>query len=88
MSHLVLSKDGTRVYVSSGDSADPFELLEIDLATGDRTIVASATVGVGPAIGRIVAAGGGDDRLFALSFTDRGLVEVDLTTGDRVIISY
>lgn len=78
------SADGSQFYLLQTDGT----AMRVDPATGDRTILSSATVGMGPAImnGRDIALDPAGNRLIATS--DVGAVyAIDLATGDRTEIS-
>jgi len=81
---------GDRLYV-----ADPATIFEVDLLTGDRTILSASTAGTGPEligiVGMDVEPGG--SLVVALSPTEYfwspyvSLLRVDPTTGDRTLVS-
>jgi hypothetical protein len=69
--------------------SDLVSLSRIDLATGNRTVVSSATVGAGPYTGRIAnftidtRTNHAGHAIGIMRGTDYSLVSVDLTSGDR-----
>lgn len=68
---------------------DEYSLVDIDLETGDRSIIVSSDVGDGPPLSNPQAfafdASGG--RLYLADWASNALFTVDVATGDRTIIS-
>ncbi len=88
VNNLTASQSGTAYFQLVEDMGTPVPyILEIDLSTGDRTLLSSDSAGSGPAF-RDYEAGGvvveDDDSLLAL-FGD--VYRIDRTTGDRTVVS-
>jgi hypothetical protein len=64
-------------------------IVSVDLATGDRTIVSSSSIGAGPRFGdlRDVALDAVRERLLALDAFPNRVMAVDLATGARTVLS-
>ena len=84
---LVLDSVNNRVLVANNDA---FTLYDVDLATGDRTIISDSVTGSGP----LIAKNGGveldtnSNRALAIHrVPNAALYGVNLTTGDRTLIS-
>ncbi len=85
--------NGSLLVLVDPPGAAPGVLMRVDRATGDRSIVSSATVGSGPAFETLtgLAYGPTTDRIYVSN--DRAstqfgqLLEVDPLTGDRAVLS-
>ena len=64
-------------------------IFSVDLATGDRTIVADANTGTGPPLSALssVVIDSENNRLLATDLGSDSLIGVDLQTGNRLILS-
>jgi sugar lactone lactonase YvrE len=101
-SHLIgiaRSADGTLIVADPSAFGSPFGLYRIDPATGNRTVIASAAVGTGPAMSPVDIAFAASGELIVsnsatLSLGPGGIVttpgsvmRVDPATGNRTILS-
>ena len=87
--YIVLNAAEDKAYVAdSGSSVRA--IFEVDLATGDRTIISDAMTGTGPNIfsPRSISLNALENKAYVVdSWSNDALFEVDLITGDRTIIS-
>lgn len=85
---MVLDVAAQRVLVNEGAYPD-HDLMAIDLATGDRTVIASDAIGSGPVIVHAegLALDTANNRALVVDGYLDILVAIDLTSGDRTILS-
>ena len=83
---IQLSPDGESLYVID---ALTDALFRIDIGTGDRTVLSSATVGSGTnfAIGYGVAVNSAETVAYVCDISLDAVLAVDLATGNRTILS-
>lgn len=85
VSRAVLDKTSGTVYAYSDMLA---AVVSISIASGNRSIVTSNTIGDGPALGFLTFLALGGSRLFAATGDFEPVVlEIDLTSGNRTVIS-
>lgn len=94
---LDVSADGTRAVVAdarphvdqANEPFDRYALVDVDLATGDRTLVSGYGLGAGPDLldVRSIAWDEANDRVLVLDNEAGALLSVDLSTGDRTLVS-
>ncbi|MCB0420173.1 MAG: hypothetical protein KDD61_04210 [Bdellovibrionales bacterium] len=82
---IAVSKDGKKAYVSVLST-----ILEVELSTGKRKVIASSTVGSGPSLFTItkINVGPNPDVIYCLaSSASVGLMELNVLTGDRTTVA-
>lgn len=87
---IILNNAGTKAYVLDGQFSTS-AVFEIDMATGNRTIIASSSRGTGTDLAgpKGIALNTAETKAYVIdnSFSADRLFEVDLVTGDRTILS-
>jgi len=85
---LVLDSANNRLLLANSRSGDQ-KVLAVDLASGDRTVISSPSVGTGPALALPydITLDAANNRVFLVDSTLDAIVEVDLASGDRSIFT-
>lgn len=87
---IILNNAGSKAYVLDGQFSTS-AVFEIDMATGNRTLVASSSRGTGTDLAgpKGIALNTAETKAYVIdnSFSADRLFEVDLTTGNRIILS-
>lgn len=82
-----LSLDGSHgfAYVSAND----YDVIRVDVASGQKTVVSSTSVGTGPLPGDLgdLALDAGRGRLLALDVYPNRVLAIDIATGNRSVLS-
>jgi hypothetical protein len=86
-----LNADGKPIVVEFGNTANPYGLISIDQASGNRTLISSNALGTGPAIsepgGIVIDSNGKHFVTGGVSSGAAVVFTVDPATGDRIVVS-
>lgn len=83
---LAVDAAGGRAFLC-GSAGTPDEILAVDLATGNRSVLSSNAVGSGPALGHATKLAFQSGLLLASDRVQGALLWVDPATGDRTVLS-